>query len=329
MTNSTPSLPQAILLAICLALPLTHADTAREQRTVIVVLGTEGADEFADEFASSAQHWREACEQGGAQFVEIGTGPAEEGRGESDRDRVKEAITSFTGDEVWLVLIGHGTFDGREAKFNLRGPDFSDTDLAEWLGAIDAEAVVINTASASGSFVSALSGERRIVITATKSPTEVFFTRFGRHFAEAIGGLSEADLDNDEQVSLLESYLHAAGQVRAFYENEGRLATEHALLDDNGDGLGTRAEWFEGTTAVRVAREGAEPDGERARQRALVRSDFERNLTRADRERRDELERKVRDWRRKKEEIYAGDYYDRLEEWLTELARIYQRAESS
>ena len=29
------------------------------------------------------------------------------------------------------VLIGHGTFDGKEAKFNLRGPDFSATELAD------------------------------------------------------------------------------------------------------------------------------------------------------------------------------------------------------
>ena len=73
-------------------------------------------------------------------------------------------------------------------------------------------------------------------MTATKSPDEVFYARFGEYFAEAIGGLEDADIDQDRQVSLLEAFRHAAAAAATFYDNEGRLATEHALIDDNGDG---------------------------------------------------------------------------------------------
>ena len=87
-----------------------------------------------------------------------------------------------------------------------------------------------------------LSREQRVIITATKNEAEVFYTRFGGYFAEAVGGLTDADVDNDEQVSLLEGFIYASEKVASFYENKGRLATEHAILDDNGDKLGSRAE---------------------------------------------------------------------------------------
>lgn len=293
-------------------------------RSVVIVVGSEGAEEYGAIFRRASSKWVSACKSGGIEAIVIGLS---ETANESDVEVLEKTIKGIKTEELWLVMIGHGTFDGREAKFNLRGPDFTDKQLAEWLKGYVGELTVINTASASGSYIPLLSGPNRIIISATKSPNEIFFAHFGAFFAEAIGGKSEADLDNDKQVSLLESFLYAVDQVESFYQKEGRIATEHALIDDNGDGLGTRADWFEGTTAIKVAKDGAEPDGERAMQKVLVKNEFEKRLSVEQIKRRDELERKVRALRRRKEELASDAYYADLEKLLLELAKIYREVE--
>ena len=172
------------------------------------------------------------------------------------------------------MFIGHGTYDGHAAKFNLRGPDLSAEELAEWLAPMKRPIAVIQCASASAPFINRLAGENRVVITATKSGDEQNFARFGQYMSAAIAD-PRADLDKDGQVSLLEAYLTACRQVDEFYEQEARLATEHALLDDNGDGLGTPAAWFRGLRATQRAKDGASLDGTRAHQFHLVASDRE------------------------------------------------------
>src|SRR5213076_1421481 len=133
--------------------------------------------------------------------------------------------------------LGHGTFDRRSAKFNLRGADLSADELAKWLAPVHRPLVVIDAASASGPFIKALSGPDRVIVTATRSGDEQNATRFGGFLADAVSD-PLADLDKDGQTSLLEAFLVAAKRVDASYTEAGLLATEHALLDDNGDGLG-------------------------------------------------------------------------------------------
>src|SRR4029450_8981839 len=115
------------------------------------------------------------------------------------------------------------------------------------------------------------------------------FARFGGFLAASLNEPA-ADLDQDGQTSLLEAFLRASHLTREFYATEGRLATEHALIDDNGDGLGTPADWFRGVRAVKTAANSAGVDGLRAHQIHLVRSEQERNLSPAVRAKRDELE---------------------------------------
>ena len=131
--------------------------------------------------------------------------------GVTDRDRLHSVLveqSKASRQPLWIVLIGHGTYDGREAKFNLRGADVTDLELAEWLSPVKRQVVVINCASASGPFINRLSGPNRVVVTATKSGFEMNFARFGQYLAEAIAD-PRADLDKDGQVSLLEAYLTA------------------------------------------------------------------------------------------------------------------------
>ena len=105
----------------------------------------------------------------------------------------------------------------------------------------------------------------------------------------------------------------------------GRLATEHALIDDNGDGLGTPPDWFRGVRAQRKARDGASPDGTRAHQFHLVRSEEERNLTPEARAKRDEVEQRIARLREMKDNLYLEDYYRELEALMLELALIYDQ----
>jgi hypothetical protein len=222
-------------------------------------------------------------------------------------------------------MIGHGTFDGREAKFNLRGPDVTDLELSRWLGPIKRPVVVLDCTSASAPFLNRLSGPGRIVVAATKSGHEVNHARFGRYLAESIAG-PNADLDKDGQVSLLEAYLTASHRVADDYKAQARLATEHALLDDNGDRLGSPAEWFRGVRATRRAKDGAALDGARAHQLHLVPSDRERGAPTEIRRRRDQIELSVAALRDQKPKLDEEDYYRRLEALMVELGRLYRDA---
>jgi hypothetical protein len=314
-----------LLASLCPSLGLID-DPGRAVPGVLVVLGAPGDPEYGDQFRSWADRWADAATSAGAELKRIGDESPSAG---DDRDLLREMLTSFESSgtrPLWVVLIGHGTFDGREAKFNLRGPDVSAAELAGWLDGVGRPTVVINCASSSGPFINALSRPDRVVVTATRSGDEQNFARFGGHLAEAIADPT-ADLDKDDQVSLLEAFLMASARVAEFYTTEARLATEHALLDDNGDGLGTPADWFRGVRASKRAAEGAEPDGLRAHQLHLIPSDRERGMPSDLRARRDELEAELARLRDRKEELGEDAYFEQLEPLLVELARLYRSIE--
>src|ERR1051325_4294350 len=139
---------------------------------------------------------------------------------------------------LFVFLIGHGSFDGKEAKFNLTGPDLSASEYNVLLSSLPARRVVVlNMASASGEFIKSLAAKGRIVITATRNGQETNATRFAGFFISALNA-TDADTDQDGHISVLEAFVYASHLTDDFYKRAGRLATEHALLDDNGDGVG-------------------------------------------------------------------------------------------
>lgn len=293
-----------------------------QQATVIVVAGAPGEAEFATDIALQVEAWKKVSAQAAAKSVIIGAESVATG---SDHDRLKAALAAEPKsglDEVWMVLIGHGTFDGKDAKLNLRGPDVSATEMAEWLKPFTRPLAVIDTTSSSAPFMNKLAAPGRVIVSATRSGNEHNYARFGKFLAEALPD-PKSDLDKDGQVSLLESFLSAAHRTAEFYKTEGRLATEHALLDDNGDGLGTPADWFRGVIATKRARDGAPPDGLRAHQFHLVRSTDEQQLSPEVRARRDRLEQQIAGLRDKKEKLSEEKYFNDLEKLLLELAALY------
>jgi hypothetical protein len=303
-------------------------EPTEEVPRVIVVVGAPGQPEYAQNFESWTKAWEKASATAGAKCLTIGL---ESPPVTNELEKLEATLQSEpkeTSRELWLVLIGHGTFDGKQAKFNLRGPDLAATNLANLLEPFHRPLAIINTASASDPFLKALSAPGRVVITSTRSGYEQNYSRFGQYFSAAIAD-PKADLDKDGQVSLLEAFLLASHEVADFYKTQNRLATEHPLLDDNGDGLGTPPDWFRGIRAVKKAAKGAALDGVHAHQMTLIRSEFERKLSPALRARRNELEVKISQLRDAKDTMDEADYYRQLEALMLDLARLYASREAA
>lgn len=309
----------------CLLAPL--AVLVAGAADLVVVVGAPGEEDFASGFGKAAEAWEAAGRRGGAEVQVLG---AKEASGEkTDFSRLEQLLPKLAKEEggpLWIVLLGHGTFDGREAKFNLRGPDLGAAVLGNWLEGAARPVVVINGSASSAPFLNKLSAPGRVIVTATKSSAEESYARFGELLAGRIDS-PEADLDQDGATSLLEAFLAASSAVGEFYEQQGRIVTEEALIDDNGDGLGTPADWFRGVRAIKLAKKGAEPDGLRAHQLHLVPSEEELRLSPEARGQRNELEAELFALRAKKEAMDESEYFKSLERLLREIGEIYQRGE--
>jgi hypothetical protein len=322
-TNAATNSPTNTTSANTISTHTTATISTATNTTVIIIVGAAGEAEYGSNFVQQAELWEKVCGQAKCQRLTFGL----DTNATNDYDRLKAVLEIEPKDghgQLWLVFIGHGTFDGKEAKFNLRGPDVTATELGQWLKPFHRPLTVIDGSSSSAPFINQLSGTNRVIMTATRSGNERNYARFGQYFAQAIGD-PEADLDKDGQVSLLEAFLMASRRANEFYKLEGRIATEHALLDDNGDGLGTQADWFTGLRAVKKARDAKAIDGLLAQQFFLVPGETERKLTPEQRAQRDALERAVLLHREKKDQFkgHEDDYYNELERLLLALAQFY------
>lgn len=316
-----------LFILTCLFSMHVSANESENVPAVIVAVGAGGTSEYEAQFAQWAKLWEKACTQGNARYISIGIEPLKDVNDANDIGILRNAIKNQPreGDApLWLVLLGHGTFDGRIAKFNLCGPDVSADDLYKWLEPIHRPIVLINASSSSAPFMNKLSGRNRVIITATKSGYELSYARFGQFISAAI--LEPAsDLDKDGQTSLLEAFLAASRQVQEFYSAAGRLATEHALIDDNSDALGTSADWFQGIKPSKQAEGKGSPDGYRANQLCLIPSEIEKKIPQEMRAKRDNIEMEIIKLRDSKDKYTEDEYYSKLEELSREIAKIYEK----
>lgn len=288
---------------------------------LILVRGADGAPEFGSVLDASLEAWKRVATKAGAETIVLHGQP----EGGSDADRLREALTGLSTEgssPVWLVFMGHGTWDGKEARFNLEGPDVSASQLAEWLKPMNRPLVVINASSCSAPFLNVLAGPGRTIISATRSGSERNYSRFGEYLAKSLED-SAADYDQDGQWSLLEWFLSASSRTQDFYKAEGRIATEHALIDDNGDGKGTPADWFRGLRTVKKSRDEVSPDGARAEQTWLIPDVSTLKLSPEQRSTREGLEGRITSLRALKTSLPEDEYYQKLEELLRALAAVY------
>ena len=239
-------------LAVLMLLPA--AQLAAQQTHILVITGLSGDPAYAEEFHQWATTLIDAAtdryelpaenvlylaEKTEIDPVRIGD--------RSTRENVERAFATIAEraqptDHVLVLLIGHGSYSGGESRFNLPGRDLTAEDYARLLEPLGSQQVAfVNAATASGGFIEVLSGEGRTVVTATRSGGQWNATVFGGYFVAAFAdGEEESDQNKDGRVSVLEAFEYAVAQVARVYESDGRLQTEHALLDDNGDGEGTR-----------------------------------------------------------------------------------------
>jgi hypothetical protein len=236
-----------VLIALALAAPSAGAQETR----VLIVVGLGGDPEYRETFHGWASTLRSAAvERFGIdpeRVLYLGESPdmaPELIHDRSTRENVASALAAMAAeaapqDRILVVLLGHGSGQGESARFNLPGPDLSPGDLDVFLNGFPTQVVaVVNTTPSSGPFVGGLAGENRIVVTATRTAQERNETQFGGFFVEALTA-DGSDLDKDGRISLLEAFQYAAREVDRYYEERNLLATEHAQLEDDGDGVGS------------------------------------------------------------------------------------------
>jgi hypothetical protein len=253
-----PSVTGALVLAMLSPVCTARADA--EQRFGLVVAGASGGAEYAAQYDAWTQSLstvlteRLKLDSANVKVLTDSRNAAQAATAENVRKAVAALAQRMTRDDLLLVvLIGHGTFDGVEAKFNLVGPDLEAAQWAELIGALPGRVVLVNTSSASYPFLEKLKGDRRITVTATDAVAQRFDTVFPEYF---IGAFMDdaADIDKNGRVSIWEAFAFATAGVRRHFQQRGQLATERALLDDNGDGIGREAaaQGDDGSTASRT-----------------------------------------------------------------------------
>jgi hypothetical protein len=299
-------------LTLTIGLATVAAPALAQDTHVIVITGVAGSPEYAARFQKWAARILDASAKLGvlpANLTYVSGNPDQDAVRKperSTREAVSQALASAAArakpdDEVFVILIGHGSYDGRVAAFNLPGPDLSAGDYATLLSRFGQTRVVfVNTASSSGGFLEPLAGPGRTVVTATRTGGERNDTRFPEFFVEAIEGTA-ADTDRNGRVSIAEAFEFARTKVATSYEQSGHIPTEHPALDDSADGKLAEMQFLAPPRSRSAEMASASPA-----LRALVTE-------------RDALEQKIAGLRLRKDAMPAAEYEEQLETLLIDL----------
>jgi len=299
-----------LVMACAFALP-TRAATY-----YVVIAGLGGEPDYEQRFTAAAKDLdRIFRSAGSASQVYILTG-SQATSTQLAETMSEVARTAKVDDDFALVLIGHGSFDGVEYKFNLVGPDVTAREIASMCDHVAARRqLVVDTTSASGGAVQVLERPGRAVIAATKSGTEKNATVFARYWVEALQDPA-ADTDKSDSISAMEAFSYAAKKTAAFYDSQKRLATEHAVFNDTGRGDPVReAGNGQGLlmSSFTLLRLGTNQQAAKdPAKRALL-------------EKKDELEQKIDTLKYQKAAMDPQDYKKQLTDALVELAKVQEQ----
>jgi hypothetical protein len=307
-----------LLLTACCLLSVASSALA-QQRYALIVAGANGGQDYAQQYA----RWSDELSKLLAARMKIEPSnvtvltDAQRPETASTAANVRRVLNGVRGkaqreDLLFVFLIGHGTFDGVDAKFNLVGPDIEAAEWAALLSGIPARLVVVNSTSASFPFLERLAGPRRVVITATDSPAQRFDTVFPEYFIKAFQD-DAADIDKNGRISIWEAFAAASAGVSRHYQQRGQLATERALLDDTGDGIGKEATdpGDEGSMASRTYLDEAAP-GAAPTDETLIKLLQKRKA----------LEGQVEELRIRRTFMPAAEYAKEFERLMIELAQV-------
>jgi hypothetical protein len=292
---------------------MTAATSARAATFYVTVAGLGGEPDYEQRFTANATDLDKVFKTTAGAHVYTLTGK------DSTKAKLTEAIDKMAReakpeDDFVLTLIGHGSFDGLEYKFNLVGPDISGAELAALCDRVPAKRqLIVDTTSASGGAVLALQRPGRAVIVATKSGTEKNATVFARYWVEALED-PNADTDKSDSISAMEAFAYANRKTADFYTSQKRLATEHAQFEDTGKGDAVRVagEGREGAlmATFTVVRIGAA--------QAAMNDPAKRDLM----AKKEELEQKIDALKYQKAAMEPGEYKKELTAALVELANV-------
>ncbi len=253
-----------LILAVLPSLVATAAESRgdpperRGTKRALLICGIPGDEEHRALFAGAVEKIASALTtrygfEADDVFVRFGDpaaagdGPAlQRTRGLSDRGGIEADSAELRArvqadDAVLVIVIGHGHYDNRQAYLNLPGPDLDAQAFGKLFAGLEArEQVFLIGTPASGFFLKPLAGPGRVVITATDADLEVNETLFPLALADVLatppGGI---DRDKDGSISLFELYIAVVTDVMKRYADDMNLPTEHARIDDNGDGRGS------------------------------------------------------------------------------------------
>lgn len=319
MGAETPVGSQVKAAAFALLALLLAPVPAAAERYAIIVSGASGGPEFEAQYArwtaDLAAVLAGRMRLDPARIITLADGDDERMR--STAANVRRAFATVRAgmaqdDLLFVFLIGHGTFDGVDAKFNLVGPDLESAEWLELVGGVAGQLVLVNTTAGSFAFIERLSGPRRVIISATDSAAQKYDTVLAQYFIEALAG-DEADIDKNGRVSIWEAFAAATAGVRRHYQQLGQLSTERALLDDDGDGRGAEAAALgaDGSLASRTyldaPRADAAPTDEVLLQLLQTRA---------------RLETEVDELRLRRTFMPPADYLQEFERLMIELARV-------
>ena len=296
-----------------LALALGGSAAAQDSH-LLIITGVGGDDEHTKNFHTWATAMIDAAKKkdglADANIIYLSEKPELDPKriqGKSTRENVQKAFADLAArarpnDAVFIVLIGHGSFDGRQAAFSLPGPDLTPADFAALLGKLATQRVAfVNTSSSSGAFLPTVAGPGRVIVTATKTGGERNETRFPEFFVEAFTD-DTADRDRNGRVSIAEAFEYAKAKVTMAYEQDGHLLTEHAALDEGAGGTGLAASLFLAAPQGALKVDTSDPG-----MRALV-------------EQRDAIEREIAALKLMKPSMDEAKYDAQMEKLLTNLA---------
>jgi hypothetical protein len=291
---------------------------AQASTYVVTVAGLGGEPDYEQRFQGNANDLDRVFKSEGDQFHAITLSGSSATRAKLTETLQQVAAEAKSEDDFVLILIGHGSYDGVQYKFNLVGPDISGEDLAALCDKIPSKRqLIVNTTSASGGSIVPLQKAGRAVIAATKTGTEKNATIFARYWVEALQDPT-ADTNKDDSISALEAFIYASKKTADFYDSQKRLATEHAIFEDTGKAQPVREaspESGEGLllsnfTLVRLGSEQA------------VANDPAKRALLAQKE---ELEQKIDELKYQKAAMDENDYKQQLTQVLLQLAKVQEQ----
>ena len=248
----------------------------------------------------------------------------------SNAENIRASFASLStkatkNDDVYVILFGHGGYEGGESRLNIPRRDLSQFDYAELANQIDARRLVfINTASASAPFIDVLGKEGRVVITATRSGTQKNETSFPRFMIEAFTDPG-ADQDKDGRVSVAEVFVFASERTAQWYEDNGNVPTEDALIADNGSAEGARLKDLETSGQGQLASLTYISISETELLAAGGQGSPELSAWLQEK---DQIEREVARLKSRKAEMNVDDYYAELEVLFVRLAKGNEEIEA-